>query len=120
MCEIEMMKIYENIVGKGLNEKIKAVPLWIYLGIVFLQEKNDIINGPFTIWVILKYVLMFSKSMERRWNRGEFQSLYQIQMVLLGSTKYSWTATIDINDWSHCKGYVSKCLLGSPSGTVPL
>ena len=53
MYEIEIMKIYENIVGKGLNEKIKAVSLWTYLGIVFLQVKNDIIDGPFTIWVIL-------------------------------------------------------------------
>ena len=42
MFEIEIMKIYENIVGKGLNEKIKAVPLWIYLGIVFLHKNDDI------------------------------------------------------------------------------
>ena len=45
---------------------------------------------------------MFLKSMKRRWNGYELQSLYQIQMVLLGTTKYSWTTTLNINDWSHC------------------
>ena len=40
MCEIEIIKIYENIVGKGLKEKIKAVPLWIYLGIVFFAQEK--------------------------------------------------------------------------------
>ena len=54
MFEIEIMKIYENIVGKGLHEKIKAVPLWIYLGIVFFaQEKNDIINGSYDMGHII-------------------------------------------------------------------
>jgi len=40
MSEIEIMKIYENIVGVGLKEKFKAVPLWIYLGIVFFKPEE--------------------------------------------------------------------------------
>ena len=39
------MKIYENIVGEGLKEKFKAVPLWIYLGIVFLDQKKSVKNA---------------------------------------------------------------------------
>ena len=42
MSEIEIMKIYENIVGERPKEKIKAVPLWIYLGIVFLDQKKSV------------------------------------------------------------------------------
>ena len=40
MSEIEIMKIYENIVGERLKEKITAVPLWIYLGIVFFEAEE--------------------------------------------------------------------------------
>jgi len=62
MFEIEIMKIYENIVGKGLNEKIKAVPLWIYLGIVFfLRKKLHNINSQYDIGHIIILILMFEK-----------------------------------------------------------
>ena len=54
------MKIYENIVGKGLNEKIKAVPLWIYLGIVFFAQGYNI-NSPYDMGHIIISILMFEK-----------------------------------------------------------